>query len=254
MRTRVLALVVIATLLCLTLGACASEQGDTGGGSSPSGTSDADTLTRDTLPTEVGTTWTMVRTDEPGTPLTLDVEGPWEFTADADWSTNSYEIVDPASVPGLDGFEGYTYISAVRGDDGPDYYYPRQVTDDWVMGLGRITVDGDSVTPEPREPIRFWPLQLEVGEVYEVEDTAEQTTEAEVLARNTAVLPAGTIENAYLVRFRTAKAAGETTEYYYLFAPNVGMTAYFSKLEGSEADGFTSAGTIVLLGSMPVER
>lgn len=255
-RTTTIVTVSIAAVLALTSWGCAAGgTGTSEQGATRDEVATAPTLTKATLPTEVGTTWTVVRYDEDDTPLELTVDGPWSVEPGPDWRTESYEIVEPKDVPGIDEFSDYTYVQMNTSEDFGTYYYPRQVTDDWVFGLGRIHVDGDEVVTEPSEPGRFWPLQLEVGQTYQIYEAAERNTVATVLARNTAETPAGTIENAYLVRFRTETTSGSETpdDLYYLFAPNVGMVAYFGDLTGDEENGFTAADSIVVLSSMPAK-
>ena len=246
----------IAPVLALSIAGCGSAGTGTSGQTTPSGETNAPpTLTKATLPTEVGTKWTVVRMDEEGTPLDLKVEGPWTVTPGPDWRTESNEIVAPEGVPGIEKFKDYTYVQKDTSEDFGTYYYPRQVTDDWVFGLGRINASGDDAIAEPSAPAKFWPLQLEVSQTYQLYENAERNTAATVLARNTANMPAGTIENAYLVRFRTEAAgdSGKPNDTYYLFAPNVGMVAYFSRLTGDEKAGFTAAGSIVVLSTMPTK-
>lgn len=249
MHARIITLCALA--LALSLLGCARE-GTTG--SSDKGSGGAPTLTKATLPTAIGTKWTVARRDVDKAPFTLDVKGPWKIVAGADWHTETNEIVDPKSVPGIEKFSGYTYVQRNTSDESGVYYYPRKVTDDWVFGLGRIHVNGGVVKTEPNDPGRFWPLQLEVGQDYEV-SAAAPVRRATVLTRNTAETPAGTIKDAYLVRFRSeaAEAGGQPRDVYYLFAPNVGMVAYFSKLTGNEEQGFTEAGTVVVMTSLPAK-
>ncbi|MHB1341150.1 MAG: hypothetical protein ACYC77_05000 [Coriobacteriia bacterium] len=258
-RTAAFIAVQIAVVLAVYLSGCAPAgtdnpaMTDTSDKGSPGKDAAAPTLTKSTLPTEVGTKWTVTRYDEDGTPFELNIKGPWNVEPGPDWRTESYEIVATGDVPGIDKFSDYTYVLKDTSEDFGTYYYPRLVTDEWVFGLGRIHPDGDEVKVETNAPAKFWPLQLKVGQSYKIYESAERNTEATVLARNTAQTPAGTIENAYLVRFRTEDGSdGEKTDdSYYLFAPNVGMVAYFSHLTGSEQTGFTTAGSIVVLSSLP---
>lgn len=253
-RHMVLALFMSA-MLAVSLGGCSPDKNGSSGGA-PAGTDQTSdsTLTKSSLPTEVGVKWTTLRSDGDATPLQLDVKGPWRVTPGSDWRTETHEIVAPEGVPGIAEFSDYTYVMK-NTSDGDVYYYPRQVTDEWVLGMGRIHVDGEQVTTEPSSPGKFWPLQLEVGQSYPVFSDSDHTTAAKVLARNTVDTPAGTIENSYLVRFRTesTSAEDEPNDYYYLFAPNVGMVAYFSKLTGDEESGFTAAGSIVVVASLPAK-
>lgn len=256
MYTRALVL-LLALSVSVTLGGCASPP-DADPEGAPAAKSEAaeaaTTLSKATLPTEVGTRWTTVRSDGTDVPLDFTVDGPWTLEAGEGWSESPSEIVEPASVPGIEQFEDVTYVTKSSAADSPDYYYPRRVTDEWVQGLGRIVVDGDTVTPEPAEVSNFWPLDLEVGREYEVAETEQYTTVATVLARNTATVPAGTIENAYLVRFRSTLAtSGTIIDNYYLMAGGVGMVAWLSDLTGSEDGGFTSVKNIVLLSSLPAK-
>lgn len=105
-----------------------------------------------------------------------------------------------------------------------------------------------------KSTLNFWPQNLEVGKEYQVSDTEQFTTVATVLARNTATVPAGTIEDAYLVRFRSRLAtSGKVIDNYYLMAGGAGLVAWLSDLTGSEDAGFTFAKNIVLLASLPTK-
>ncbi len=258
MNLRPLTTLVIAALLSVSLAGCSRQEApDAGTTTTPgaaAGGASAETLSTETLPTEVGLTWKTVRHDGTDVPIEFTVAGPWTLTAGEDWSESSSEIVDPASVPGIEKFSDVTYVVKSSSADGPDYYYPRRVTDEWVQGLGRIVVQGDAVTPEVGEVSNFWPLNLEVGKEYQVSDTDQFKTIATVLARNTATVPAGTIENTYLVRFRSTLAtSGKVIDNYYLMAGDVGLVGWLSDLTGSEDASFTSAKNIVLLASRPAK-
>lgn len=247
MRSRSIA--VVAAVCAIALAGC------TGGAASSKGPKEAPlTLTRENFPTAVGTKWTMVRRDGTATPISLKVSGPWKLEAGSDWNVTPQEIVDPATVPGIDRFADVTYVMRESKPDNPTFYYPRYVSHDWIDSLGRITVRGDGaieVTAPGR--VRFWPLELEVGKTYDVGEGKDYTLTATVLARNTAVVPAGTIHDTFLVRFRSKAKKGKTapSDQYYMLAPNVGMVAFFARLKGTEKTGFTSADTVVLLLTMP---
>lgn len=256
MAARRVASLVIAVCLSASLTGCSGAPDPTGDGdtSSKAGTETATTLSKSTLPTEVGTKWTTVRSDGSDIPIDFQIAGPWTLGAGADWSESESEIVDPTSVPGIEKFEDVTYVTKSAAAGNPDYYYPRRVTDEWVQGLGRIVVEGDAVTPEPAEVSNFWPLDLEVGKEYQVSDTDEFKSVATVLSRNSATVPAGTIENVYLVRFRyTLATSGDVLDSYYLFAGDAGMVAWLSELTGSEEEGFTAAKNVSLLASLPTK-
>lgn len=210
------------------------------------------TLTADTLPTRIGTTW-EVSSRETETPIDMSVEGPWTFETGPDWRVDEHEIVDPASAPGIESFSDVTFV--VRNvNEGATYYYPRRVTDEWLLHLGRIEVKGDQVAVEPlQKPSNFWPLGLEVGKEYVVQDEGTFLIEATVLAHNTATTPAGVVEDVYLVRFvYTPQSEGaEGSVYYYMFAPDVGFVALVHPSAGDEAGGFTGADSISVITRLP---
>lgn len=227
---------------------------DESNGAAASATAEPATLTRETLPMEVGTTWSTVSLPE-GEVASLDltVEGPWNLTAAPEWDKETHEIVDPGAVPGVEDFADVTFVTRLDAD-GQVHYYPRTVSEDWVDHLGRIVVDGESVSSEPlATPQHFWPLNLEVGRTYDVGTNESFAIEAEVLSRGTATVPAGTVENTYLVRFVYTPLAEEddTWTYYYMFAPHVGVVALLKPSRGSEADGFTEFDSVDLLASLP---
>lgn len=223
------------------------------GGKAQTNAFNAPTLTKDTLPIKVGTKWTVIRNDDDGMPVSLPIQGPWEFTAGEGWHTEDYELVDPSTVPGIGDFKDYTFVLRVTSPVVDTYYYPRQVTDDWVMAMGQIKESAEGAKTEPYEPVKFWPLGFQVGQTYTVQEHEAFIQTAEVLARNTATVPAGTIEDSYLVHFRVAYKDGRVPfDNYYLFAPNVGIVAYFGNpTGGDEKTGFTKADSIILLSAMP---
>lgn len=256
MNARTLAVLAISVALAASVSACSSPPAPaTGGGTSgASSEASAPTLTKSTLPTEVGAKWTSVRSDGTDVPIDFTVTGPWTLTEGAGWSEYPSEIVDTASVPGIEKFEDVTFVVKSSATDGADYYYPRRVTEEWVQGLGLITVQGDTVTSEPSEVSNYWPLNLEVGKEYQVSDTEQFKMVATVLSVNSATVPAGTIENTYLVRFRSTLASGgKPLDSYYLLAPDAGLVAWVSQLTGSEEAGFTAAKQITLLKSLPAK-
>ena len=243
---------VIAAMCAVVLAGCAAGAG--AGGSKGSGDEKPPvTLTRENFPTSVGTKWSLIRKDGTGTAISLKVTGPWKLEAGPDWNVTPQEIVDPATVPGIERFADVTYVMKESKPDNPTFYYPRYVSHDWVDSLGRIAVIGDRVEVSAPGRLRFWPLELEVGKSYDVGETEGYSLVATVLARNTAVVPAGTIHDTFLVRFRSTpkKVKGAPTDHYYMLAPDVGMVAFFARLKGNEKTGFTSADSVALLATMP---
>lgn len=249
LRLTVMAIVMV---VAVSAGGCGGGSAETSGGTHSAG-GVAPTLTKDNLPTEVGTTWSTVRSVDGPVPIDMTIEGPWEFTADSNWSTDTDEIVDPATVPEIDAFTGVSFVTKVTHPDSPDYYYPRALTVDWVDHLGRITVtDGTAVAEPTDKPQHFWPLDFEVGRSHDVGENDISVIEADVLSVNTATVPAGVIENTYLVRFTyTAKSDGTVTVYYYMFAPDVGFVALIHPSAGSDKGGFTAAEQVDVLATMP---
>jgi hypothetical protein len=186
-------------------------------------------------------------------PVSMSVAGPWTFEVGADWPVSTTEIVDPADVPEIGSFTGYDFV--VKASDAINtYYYPRQVTSEWMLQLGKITVTGDAATAEPyTNPLRFWPVDFAVGETFVVSDTGSFGINATVLAENSVTTPAGTIDDAYLVRFDytpLAEGAMEGSQYYVL-SPEVGFVALFSVAAGDETSGFTALDSAQVLVTMP---
>lgn len=257
MRGFIAVATALAMLMAIAMTGCSSageKRTTLSGGKADA--SPAPTLTKSNLPTAVGTRWNIVRKDVEGSPLSLDVKGPWKIEPGADWEVEDYQIVDPKTVPGIDKFKDYTYVLRVMDEENPTYYYPRTLTDDWVIALGRIESMGDDVQTEVDEPANFWPLRIQVGQKYTVMKSDQAETVAEVLARNSVEVPAGKFDNGYLVRFRTTLAdrSKKPDEYYYIFAPDVGMVAYFNRLVGTEDAGFTAAGSIIVLNTKPAKQ
>jgi len=261
-RTRILAAAALAIALAASMSACgpaepASTPGGSGGSPSAEATATSGKVTPAELPTEPGTTWSVAHYQgEFPTPLAFTVAGPWTITAGADWRTTTDTIVDPATVPGIGEFSGYDHV--VKGAlDGGDIYYVRRMTDEWMQQLGQIQVRNGVPTPEPSdEPVNFWPMNFAVGDVDIVSETDEYKLESAVLAQNTATVPAGTIEDAYLLRFTyTSKKPGVApTVFHYLLAPKVGFVALLRFAEGTEAAGFTTAFQIDVLTTLPERR
>jgi len=263
-RTRILATVALFIALAAGASACSPAADEpagapTGSGAPPSAetTASGAKITPGDLPTEPGTSWTVAHYQgQSPTPLPFTVAGPWTITAGPDWRTTTDTIVDPATVPGIDAFSGYDHV--VKGaSNGGDIYYVRQMTDEWMLQLGEIQVRSGVASPQPSpEPVNFWPMNFAVGDVDIVSETDEYKLESVVLAQNTATVPAGTIEDAYLLRFTyTSKKPGvQPTVFYYLLAPKVGFVALLRFGEGTEATGFTSAFQIDVLATPPVKR
>lgn len=256
---RVLAAVLIAALLVAMLGGCADKTADDAGqdaGAPASSAAPAGEWAK-TLPTEPGYAWDIATF--PGTdpiPVSLTVAGPWTLTAGDDWPLSTTEIVDPAEVPGIDQFAGYTYVvKAMEGTT--EVYFPRQVTGEWMLQLGKITGSGTGATAEPYEkPLRFWPVDFAVGDTFVVQDTGSFGINATVLAKSSATVPAGTIDEAYLVRFDYTPLAEGALEgtFYYILSPEVGFVALFGVAQGDEATGFTALDSLQVLVTMPEKR
>jgi len=254
---RVLAVLLAAALVAGMLGGCSNEPAP----ETDDTTADAQAAPAGewakTLPTEPGYAWDVATYQGGGTiPVALTVAGPWTLEAGDDWFVSTTEIVDPAEVDGLDAFTGYTYV--VKTMEGTsEVYFPRQVTDEWLLQLGRITSAGDAPTVEPyATPLRFWPVDFEVGETFVVSDTGSFGINATVLARSSVVVPAGTIDEAYLVRFDYTPLAEGAIEgtFYYILSPEVGFVALYSVAAGDEASGFTALDSLQVLVTMPEKR
>lgn len=210
-----------------------------------------------TLPMEPGYAWDIAMYPGGGTvPTDLTVAGPWTLEVGADWPVSTTEIVDPAEVDGIDAFSDYDYV--VKASDATaTYFYPRQVTEEWMLQLGKITLAGDQATAEPYEsPLKFWPVDFEVGDTFVVSDTGSFGINATVLAENSVTTPAGTIDEAYLVRFDYTPLAEGALEgsQYYILSPEVGFVALFSVAAGDEASGFTALDSAQVLVTMPEKR
>ena len=256
---RVLAAALAAALLTAMLGGCAEKTADDSGqdaGSTTGSTAPAGEWAK-TLPTEPGYAWDIAT--YPGTdpiPVSLTVAGPWTLTAGDDWPLTTTEIVDPADVSGIDRFADYTYVvKAMEGTT--EVYFPRQVTDEYLLQLGKITGSGSGATVESYEkPLRFWPVDFAVGDTFVVQDTGSFGINATVLAKNAVTVPAGTIDEAYLVRFDYTPLAEGALEgtFYYILSPEVGFVALFGVAEGDEASGFTALESLQLLVTMPEKR
>lgn len=257
---RLLAVLLVVMMATAALGCEKKESGDAGdaaAGSPDAGASEPAGEWAKTLPTEPGYAWDIAMYPG-GEPLTvsLPVSGPWTFEVGADWPVSTTEIVDPADVDGIDAFSDFDYVVKASDATGT-YFYPRKVTDEWMLQLGKITVADDQVTPEAYEnPLKFWPVDFAVGDTFVVSDTGSFAIDATVLARSAATTPAGTIDEAYLVRFDytpLAEGALEGTQYYIL-SPQVGFVALFSVAAGDETSGFTALDSAQVLVTMPEKR
>ncbi len=257
---RILTVLLSGMLVVGALGGCSEEAAPETDAASGGTSSEPAELTGEwakTLPSEPGYAWDIAMYAGGETiPAVLTVAGPWTLEAGADWPVSTTEIVDPAGVDGLDAFTGYTYVVKMTEGAG-EVYFPRQVTDEWMLQLGKITPTGSGPTVEPYpSPLRFWPVDFEVGETFVVSDTGSFGIDATVLAKSSAVVPAGTIDEAYLVRFDYTPLAEGALEgtLYYILSPEVGIVALFSVAEGDEATGFTALDSLQVLVTMPEKR
>ncbi len=209
------------------------------------------------LPSEPGHTWDVgwYLGVEP-LPVEMSVNGPWIFPAAADWQISTNEIVEPEAVPEIEVFSGYDFI--VRTEEfGEEVYHPRRMTGEWMLQLGRISVSGDTAVAEPyAEPLRLWPLSFDVGDTFMVLAGENFRVDAEVVAQSTAVVPAGEIEDTYLVRFVYTPITEGSIDgtNYHLLAPGVGLVGMFSVASGDEASGFTALDAASVLITLPERR
>lgn len=250
---------VVLLMLALVLGAGCAAGDDEAEDVPGNGAADDEPgaqVTLGTLPTEPGTAWDVAwyLGDAP-LPIDMQVAGPWTFPSAQDWQITTTQIVDPADVPEIEQFSGYDFV--VKSDEfGEELYYPRQITDEWMLQLGRIPA-ADPASAEPySEPLKLWPVTFEVGDTFVVLEGENFRVDAEILAQNTATVPAGEIEDAYLVRFKytpITEGAIEGTNYYIL-APDIGFVALFSVSEGDEATGFKALDSASVLATLPAKR
>lgn len=256
--------IAVALALACTIAACGEGEGAgdsearTPVGEQPGASSPGlgAKITPEGLPTAVGTEWTTAHYGgQTPAPLALEVEGPWTIEAKDDWPVTTDVIVDPATVPGIDKFSDYDHVVRGKTDDSADMYYVRKKTDEWLLQLGEIQVMNGVANPQPSEqPVKFWPMNFSVGDEYVVDDNADFRIVATILAQNTANVPAGKVEDAYLVRFTYSPAqGGAASTYYYILAPKVGFVALLHFSAGSEAEGFTAADQIDVLATLPAK-
>ena len=255
---RILTAVLVVAALALGAAACSDEPAPASSGSGTDGGSAPDgLLSKDTLPTESGYSWEIAQ--YPGIdpiPVELTVAGPWTLTPGADWPVGTTEIVAPDDVPGIDGFRDFDFVEKTADASG-EHYFPRRATDEWLLQIGSITVDDSGTTAEPyAEPMKVWPLGFEVGDSFVVLDGENFRIDATVLAQNTAIVPAGEIEGAYLVRFEFVPLTEGSISgtQYYILAPGVGFVAVFGVSSGDEAIGFTALDSARVLVSLPAKR
>ncbi|MHB8761010.1 MAG: hypothetical protein ACYC6J_01250 [Coriobacteriia bacterium] len=209
------------------------------------------------LPSEPGYAWDVGwYLDVEPLPVEMSVNGPWTFPSAVDWQVGTNEIVELEAVPEIEIFSGYDFV--VRTEEfGEETYHPRQMTDEWMLQLGRISVSGDTVVAEPyAEPLRLWPLGFDVGDTFMVLEGENFRVDAKVVAQNRAVVPAGEIEDTYLVRFVYTPITEGSIEgtNYYLLAPGVGFVGMFSVAAGDEASGFTALDAASVLITLPERR
>lgn len=238
------AVALVTAALMAALSGCAGAAGS------------ATTLTKDSIPTEVGYSWDIASyTGAEPLKVDLSAEGPWVFPEATDWPVATTTIVDPAETPYIERFTDVTFV-ARQSSNGIDTYYPRRVSDSWVYELGKVTADAEEATSSVAfEPVKAYPLGFEVGDEISVSENEILVVTAKVLAMNAVTVPAGTIDNAYLVRFDyTQIHGGDTTvSTYYILAPKVGVVARFSVETGDEAGGFTALKQASVLASMPAK-
>lgn len=257
---RLWAALMAAALVATMLGGCTNDAEPESGDAVDDGGTEATEPAGEwakTLPMEPGYAWDIAMYPGGGTvPVSMPVAGPWTFEVGADWPVSTTEIVDPTEVDGIDAFSDFDYVLKAS-DATATYFYPRRVTEEWMLQLGKITLTGDQTTAEPYEsPLKFWPVDFEVGETFVVSDTGSFGINATVIAGNSVTTPAGTIDEAYLVRFDytpLAEGALEGTQYYIL-SPEVGFVALFSVAGGDEASGFTALDSAQVLVTMPEKR
>jgi hypothetical protein len=255
-----LGITLIALLVVAAIAGCTDDTtpAPSGGESGTTGPAESTAdLTLGTLPVEPGYAWDIARYEgiEP-IPLQLSVEGPWTLTAGADWPVRTTEIVEAADVAGIEEFDEFDFVEKTT-DAAGDSYYPRMIDDGWLLQMGSITSAAGAVTAEPyAEPMKVWPVTFEVGDEFVVLDGENFRIEATVLAQNTVTVPAGVIDDAYLLSFEfvpvTAGAISGTQ--YYILAPDVGFVAMFGASAGDEATGFTALDSASVLVTLPQKQ
>lgn len=244
--------ITLVALLLLALGGC-SEPAEQPGNGKEAAPEEVALPTLGELPTEPGTAWDMARYEgvEP-LQVAFTVAGPWVFPSAEGWKVTTTEIVTADEVPGIDQFGDYDFI--VRSDDfGEQAFYPRRIADGWMLQLGRSTEAG----AEPyEEPLRLWPVQLQVGEAMTVLEGENFRVDATVLALGSATVPAGEMDDAYLVRFDYTPLTAGAIEgrQYYILAPEIGVVATFGVAAGDEETGLTALDGVSVLTTLPAKR
>lgn len=249
---------LVAVLMLFALVACTDAGTDSplsDEGTPPA--QDTEQVTLGDLPTEAGYAWDMARY-EGVDPLQVSMPagGPWVFPSAEGWTVTTTEIVEAESVPQIDQFSEYDFV--VRSEDfGEEAYYPRRIADGWLLQLGRIGNTGGAVMAEPyEEPLKLWPVEFAVGDTLVVLEGENFRVDATIVAQNTVTVPAGEIDDAYLVRFDytpITEGAIEGTQYYIL-APDVGVVAMFGIVTGDEETGFTALDGVSVLVTLPEKR
>lgn len=259
--TRLFGALVALAVVAGSTGGCSSRPANDApavGGETTREAGSGGRLVASGLPTEPGYAWDIATYQgvEP-LPASITVAGPWTLDAGDDWAVSTTTIAEPADVPEIDAFDEFDYVVTTE-EDGATAYFPRRLTDEWMTQLGRIMVpsDGAANAEVYAEPLRFWPLDFEVGEEFLVTEGSTFRVDATVLAQGTAVVPAGTIDDAYLLRFEYTPVSegGIEGTHYYILAPDVGFVALFSAAEGDEASGITALESCQVLLTLPEKR
>lgn len=248
---------VLAALVLFTVVGCADGESEVPDEPDAPEAASGETATLGELPVEPGYAWEMARYDgvEP-LPVQMTVEGPWVLPSAEGWTVTTTQIVDPADVPGIDRFSDVDFVVSSE-DFGEQAYYPRRIADGWMLQLGRVgSADEGSDAGPYEEPLKLWPVEFAVGDTLVVLEGENFRVDATVLAQGTVTVPAGEIDDAFLVRFDytpITEGAIEGTQYYVL-APGIGPVAMFSVAAGDEASGFTAIDAASVLVSMPQPR
>lgn len=253
--TRLIAVGLIALLLGVA--GCAKPASEKPGTTTAPKPSPNGKITKDSLPSEPGYSWdTAQYQGADPLPVSMQVAGPWTLTVGSDWPVTTSTIVDPQTVPGIGQFADYTFVVGSQ-EFGEQVYYPRQMTDTWMQQLGKIAAATTPPTVDVyRNPLKLWPLNFAVGDKFTLAEGGSFGVNATVLAQNTVTVPAGTIEDAYLLRYDyTPLAEGAVSgSNYYILAPEVGVVAVFGVASGDEATGFTALDSANVLVRLPEKR
>lgn len=190
-------------------------------------------------------------------PVSLNLQGPWDFSAGPTEGEIVYTYLAPNETPQASDFPGANSARKYDYGNGVDTIYIKKDSDTYqVLGDANKTLLSEvSYITKYNPPLLDYKFPFKVGDTWEsVNDitysglgsgTGRLEVTCKVISRNSIKVPQGNYSKCYLLQYKSHEKDSDGTETTYIqyawLVPGVGAVAYINSVNGEQIDAFTQA-------------